>query len=528
MKTAPSSSRRGSFTQRSSILLALIALAAVGVTVSCGGGSATQKFSGNTNVTLVASGIANDQLTILRMQIQSLSLTKQAGGTVNLLAGQPSEEFIHLNGGIEPLANVTVPQGIYTSATATVGTAAFTCVVLTPDGGLDTSTFAYGQTPTANVTVSLASPLTITGDSMALSLNLQVSQSASYSSCYIGNGLPTFAITPTFTLSPTTLSPQSTNSTNGKAMGIDGQVTSINTGANSFVLAYPVSEAPRTVNVVAGAGTVFQGINSFAGLTAGTFVNMDGIAQDDGSLAATRIAVEDTSATSVEIGPVLDVSNAVPVFYMIGQQEQGNLLVAGALPFNNGNATFRISGQLTNLNNLPFTAMFNAANMVAGQQVYVSTTATTFGPEPVYAPASTVTLMPQTMNGTISGISTTGNFTVYTVSLASYDLFPALAVQAGQTTLLNNPSEVEVYADSSTEKLNSQQLATGATFRFYGLVFNDHGTLRMDCAQVNDGVSVNPASNASAKSAVTGQVKVISSNTVGPLRQMSVRITPAK
>jgi hypothetical protein len=25
--------------------------------------------------------------------------------------------------------------------------------------------------------------------------------------------------------------------------------------------------------------------------------------------------------------------------------------------------------------------------------------------------------------------------------------------------------------------------------RFYGLVLNDNGTLRMDCAQVNDGVA---------------------------------------
>ena len=30
------------------------------------------------------------------------------------------------------------------------------------------------------------------------------------------------------------------------------------------------------------------------------------------------------------------------------------------------------------------------------------------------------------------------------------------------------------------------------TLRFYGLVFNDNGTLRMDCGQVNDGVTVTP------------------------------------
>jgi hypothetical protein len=70
------------------------------------------------------------------------------------------------------------------------------------------------------------------------------------------------------------------------------------------------------------------------------------------------------------------------------------------------------------------------------------------------------------------------SFVDYTVSLASYDLFPTLAVQQGQTTLLNDPSQVEVYIDNSTQHLNTQALAPGSTLRFNGLVFNDNGTLR--------------------------------------------------
>ena len=41
-----------------------------------------------------------------------------------------------------------------------------------------------------------------------------------------------------------------------------------------------------------------------------------------------------------------------------------------------------------------------------------------------------------------------------------------------------------MYVDSNTQMLNTQALAAGSTLRFYGLVFNDNGTLRMDCAQV--------------------------------------------
>jgi hypothetical protein len=37
--------------------------------------------------------------------------------------------------------------------------------------------------------------------------------------------------------------------------------------------------------------------------------------------------------------------------------------------------------------------------------------------------------------------------------------------------------------------LNTSPVAVGGVARFYGLVFNDNGTLRMDCAQINDGVA---------------------------------------
>jgi hypothetical protein len=100
-----------------------------------------------------------------------------------------------------------------------------------------------------------------------------------------------------------------------------------------------------------------------------------------------------------------------------------------------------------------------------------------------------MTLLPQTIDGTVSAISSSGNFTTYTVTLAPYDLFPDLAVQAGQTTLLTTPNNVVVYVDSSTQLLNTTPAAVGSVLRLHGLIFNDNGTLRMDCAWINDGVA---------------------------------------
>jgi hypothetical protein len=126
--------------------------------------------------------------------------------------------------------------------------------------------------------------------------------------------------------------------------------------------------------------------------------------------------------------------------------------------------------------------------MVAGQTVYISTPAFQYT-EQYQATATTVTLMPQTINGTVTGISTSGGFTVYSVALGSYDMFPNLAQQPGQTTLLTNPGTIEVYADTNTTMPTAAVPKPGDTLRFYGLVFNDQGTLRMDCAQVEAGVT---------------------------------------
>jgi hypothetical protein len=57
------------------------------------------------------------------------------------------------------------------------------------------------------------------------------------------------------------------------------------------------------------------------------------------------------------------------------------------------------------------------------------------------------------------------------------------------TTVLQNPSSVEVYVDSNTQMLNSNAIAPGNVLRFHGLIFNDRGTARMVCWQVNDGVA---------------------------------------
>ena len=98
-----------------------------------------------------------------------------------------------------------------------------------------------------------------------------------------------------------------------------------------------------------------------------------------------------------------------------------------------------------------------------------------------------------------------------------------LAVQPEQGTIENNPGQVEVYVDSNTQLLNGQSLTAGNTFRFYGLVFNDNGTLRMDCAQVSDGVSLTPLPSAQTRRE-TASVRTV--RAPGMLPQTMITGTP--
>ena len=394
----------------------------------------------------------------------------------------------------------------------------FSCVALGPLNGEQTISSAFYNGNVSTVTVNFPSPITVTGDSMGLSLDLLVSQSATIGSCLNVDGFAGFSMTPTFSLTQLPLLSVPTNSGNGKITAMDGQVAAIDAAKNTFTLSVPTAWGSRKLSITAVSGTVYQGISAFSALATGTFVNMDGALQPDGSVQATRIAVENTSAVDVLRGPLLEVTPSASGFLMHAREQQGKdfpLYVGGFGYANYGPATFRVSGQFANLGSLPFAPSFGPSSIVPGQEVYLSVGSMAFNG---YANAATVTLMPQTINSTVLGSSNVGSFTDYTVSLASYDLFPMLAVQPEQTTVENNPSQVEVYVDSNTQMLNSQPLASGSTLRFYGLVFNDSGTLRMDCAQVSDGVAFQPPSSASQNSKVE-KATVRQIRTPGGLRQ---------
>jgi hypothetical protein len=453
----------------------------------CSGSGTGTPLSGNTQVVVLASSTANDQISAFTTTFLSLTLTNQAGKTVNLLASPVSEEFIHLNGHVEPIATVSIPQDTYVSARATYGGATSLCSGQSP--GTSNTDYFISE---ANETINLPNSITVDGTAAGLLLDLKMDPYPGQ--CPTAAEFPSAPpVTAAFDLTPLTIAAQPTNSTNGLVLGLEGTISSVGSGATELsVNGLVTSQTPPTWQVSLNGSTVLQGISGASQLAAGVPVDMDVALQQDGLLVATRVSAISTETTNLTVatGPLILVSNSTPVANLIGEAQQGYLPtgLGGFGYVNFGNSQFQPSDQFKNLASLPFTATFNSATVVPGENVTITTQATANLPDPLYFPLTTMVLRPQTINGTISAISSEGSFTEYIVTLAPYDLFPQFAVQPGQTTLLTNPNTVVVYADSNTQMLNKSSLAVGSIVRFYGLVFNDNGTLRMDCAQINDGV----------------------------------------
>jgi len=474
-----------------------------GLMSGCGGGSSPTSVAPipppvqNTSVTILVSSTANDRVIQANLTVTNLMLTDAMGNAVNVLSSPQRAEFVHLNGPTESLVTVDVPQGVYTAATATLGNANFACVALTSSGGISagTTTLISGKP-----TVTVPAPISISGTHLNLVLNLQISASQGNSACSALYASPPpgssdATITPAFTLTAMAPTTQMMSSDHPGETGLIGVVSALASDGSGFNVAG--ADGPAW-SLKANSSTVFQGIAGLSALSVGLPVNFDASLQPDGSLLASRVEVTDANGSELTVwrGPMILISNTAPERDLFATERLGALFVGvegeggpWALGFG-ADTIYQTSAQFSNLSSLPFSATFAANNIVAGQSVYLSTHASTFPNSPGLVAVTTVTLLPQTINGTVTAVGSAGSFTTYTVALANYSLFTALATQGGQTTILTNPGSVVVYIDTSTQTLNTAPLAIGSLLRFNGLVFNDNGTLRMDCAEVWDGVAL--------------------------------------
>jgi len=228
------------------------------------------------------------------------------------------------------------------------------------------------------------------------------------------------------------LAAQPTTVQNGKLTGINSQITAINAQANTFTAQTPDG---FTFTFGSNGSTAFQGVAAFSTLSIGVLVNLNAAIQRDGSFLATRVEVDDLGAPATNTGPT-----------EVGPNSQ--------------------------------TASFRGSSLFQGQHVSVYSSGALGSQSSEIVTA--VTLVPQTINGTVTAVSQENGFTVYTVALAAYDLFPVLQQYVGPYPHINSPTIVVVYVYRNTQLLNHGLINLGTLARLRGLVFDDNGTMRMD------------------------------------------------
>jgi hypothetical protein len=480
----------------SGIFLSLFAIALFGALLAgCGSGMQTMSTPpavGNTQVVVMLTSTANDQLVAYNALIASIALVDTTGKSVpvftNAVSFGPQGEWMHLNGVAEPLPAVSVPQGTYTSAVVTVDGCGLTQLTFTANGFLD-SGFNQGlcSEGTGKTTVNLPNPIMIAGSAMGLSLNLQVSKSFTIDATA---DPATATLDPVFTLTPVSIAAQPTDETNGKVTVIDAEVSSV--GADGKTFTAQTGNTGATLTLASSTTTVFQGISGFSALTPNLLFSFDAAIQTDGSLLATRIEVDNAVAAAGVAGPFTIPVIGPGFFDTINLEQNGctvvNIPICDAIFFQSG-TVFNVSTEFTNLTTLPFPATFTTANFLQGQNVLV--TSQGVPDQQSIETATTITLLPQTLNGIVTSVANDGGFTVYTVTLAPYDLIPVLQNFTSDTPPphLTNPTTIVVYADTNTHMLNTGTVAAGSLIRFRGLIFDDNGTLRMDAGEIYDGVT---------------------------------------
>ncbi len=412
--------------------------------------------------------------------INSITLTDSCGNNVTVYTPQSQNtavgisriELRHVNGVSEPLAIAALPAADYTSATVTYSDVSIGYIY--PDN----LHFNLSEVTTNPITATaeLPSPISIDGTGTALTLDTLVTAPIVLGP--IGQaGDSTVTVTPAFTLTGFKPISAPTNDRNGK-VNIRGLVNSVSADSfnmnNSTTVSFNISTSPQTV---------YQGIGSLAALPVNAPANVDVALQPDGSLLATRIEVENTATVGSWVGPLVTTyptgayQEVIPQLWQEANNPAGPYITSDAFPFPfqfTGDTIFQRTGSTVDLTDLPFTPSFASfADVALGQGLSIDWSAQQLSGSEPQTEAITAVLVPRTFSGTISAITPVGSYTAYTLSLAANDMMQTV----------NNTASIAAYTNAGTQ-LEDGPLVVGDLVNIHGLVYSDHGTLRLVADQV--------------------------------------------
>lgn len=425
-------------------------------------GTVSNINASSATVPVLITDAPNDQLVAFTLTLNSITLTDSAGKTASILPTPTTIEICHLNGIQAPLVTASIPADTYTSAVITFSSPQITYINSSGQPVSVTPTLA-----TTSFTFNFPTPFTVNNTSTSLLVDMLAGQSVTISGTAV-------TVSPVFNIKPVppaaAAPPPSQNGT-----GMQQMATVVSVSGTSVTL-QPGSGPDFTVTT--NSATILQGPNftSLSALTVGEIVQVDFIVQSGGTYLATRIQIPppppNGQQSNMISGPVTSVSSGSFKMALmqgagpsVGTSSTGDIVTVTT----SSSTTFAIAPQFVTLTGLPFTPTFTSTNLVAGQSVGVVTSA--FSSSAQTATASTVYLAPQTVDGTVTAIATSGAYTAYTYSLASGSAFTSLS---GATTITVYTGAATAPPPGATVSgaTPPPAIAVGSTVRFNGLIFN--------------------------------------------------------
>ena len=219
-------------------------------------------------------------------------------------------------------------------------------------------------------------------------------------------------------------------------------------------------------------------------MASGMIVMVDASLQSDGTLMASKVQSRMNSG-GVMGGGIITAVTGLPAtaLTMVMQNGAGTGMMASAFAAGvtvnmNGSTTYKMDLDNMDMSSLPFTPVFDASNIHAGQSVMpISTTAMSgsmggmMGGSAMAGTmnATGIELEPQGISGTVSTAITSGTQTSFTLTVPSGCAF----------TTLTGATSIAVYQQPKTMIVNGSSIASGSTVHAFGLLFMDAGQWKM-------------------------------------------------
>lgn len=487
-ESSPSYFRTAS--RNSSVTAAFIGftLCLASVLTACGGGSSRPVPNPEPNPTPAAKTVVQinmgdspaDWMLAFSMNISSMSLTGSNGSVSAMASSSTPMEMMHLMGMMQPLSMISVPQGTYTGATITIGSA--NVLYMDP-----TSKALMQQTIAGpiNGTMTFGSPVTVGTTPMAMGFDLDLAKSVTSS-----NG--TLSMNPVFTV--TSGAQGSGNPMDFSNGGIQQMMGSISKASGSSFMMTPM-QAAQGFTFATNSSTVFDG-TSMSAMADGMLAIVDATLQADGSLLATRVQSMMGSGGMMGGGIVTAVTGSPATqITMVMQNGVGagmmpSYLADGATVSMNGSTLYQIDEDDMDMSHLPFTPVFDASHLYPGQSVMPISSGGMMaagagggmmgggmgsGMMAGTITASTLELEPQGMTGTVATAIQSGSSATFTLTLPSDCAF----------TTLTGAGTVTVVQQSGTIVAGGSTIASGATIHAFGLLFFDGGQWKMVAARIS-------------------------------------------